>query len=268
MFSNELHIAKETAKIAGKFLIDELVNVKNVNIEVKAVNDFVTKIDKQTEDLIIESLKKSFPDYGIMAEENYADKTIPDNLYWVIDPLDGTTNYIHNFPSFCVSIGLCQNKEPLMGVIFDPTRNELFFAQKDKGAFLNDKPVNVSSTVNMEGSLIGTGFPFRNFPIIDNYLTCFAEILKKCQGIRRPGAAAIDLAYVACGRLDGFWEHGLQPWDCAAGAVIIKEAGGKVTDFKGGDDYIFSRTFIASNGIIHDEIQDIVSSSMPLKYPY
>jgi len=268
MFSNELSIAKKIAQKAGNFLIDQRKKNKSITVEVKAINDFVTKIDKQAEDLIVESLKKTFPDYGIMAEENYSDKTIPDSLYWVIDPLDGTTNYIHNFPSYCVSIGLCENKKPVMGVIYDPTRDEMFSAQKDKGAFLNRIPINVSLIKNMKGSLIGTGFPFRNFPIIDNYLDCFSSILKKCQGIRRPGAAAIDLAYVACGRLDGFWEHGLQPWDCAAGSIIIKEAGGKVTDFQGGDDYLFSRTLIASNTLVHSEIQDIVSSSMPIKYPY
>ena len=268
MFSNELSITKKIAQKTGKFLIDQRKNEKNIAVEIKASNDFVTKIDKQAEELIITSLKKDFPDYGIMAEENHSDKTIPDNLYWVIDPLDGTTNYIHSFPSYCVSIGLCENKKPLMGVIYDPTRDELFSAQQGQGAFLNDNPIHVSSAKNMEESLIGTGFPFRNFPIIDNYLSCFSKILKKCQGIRRPGAAAIDLAYVACGRLDAFWEHGLQPWDCAAGSIIIKEAGGKVTDFQGGNDYLFSRTLIASNTTVHNEILDIVNASMPLKYPY
>ncbi|MCD6459215.1 inositol monophosphatase [bacterium] len=268
MFSNKLNIVIKIAKQAGAFLIDRLNSGKKISIEIKAVNDFVTEVDKQAESLIVSLLKKSFPDYGIMAEENYSDKTIPPNLYWVIDPLDGTTNYIHGFPSFCVSIGLCENKTPLMGVIYDPTRDELFCAQTGKGAFLNGSPITVSETKNMQGALIGTGFPFRNFAIMEKYLDCFSSVLKRCQGIRRPGSAAIDLAYVACGRLDAFWEHGLHPWDCAAGSIIIKEAGGTVTDFTGGKDYLFSRTFIASNTIIHNEIQEIVISSMPLKYPF
>lgn len=266
MYLRALKTAVEAAQKAGSFLIEKVST--EVTIETKALNDFVTNVDKESESLIISLLQEDFPEFGILAEEQGAKPHFDKTPYWVIDPLDGTTNFIHRFPIFAVSIGLCVGKQPVLGAVYDPNRKELFTAIQGEGAFLNGQRINVSTAHLLQHSLIGTGFPFRNIAIIDQYQKCFAEILKRTHGIRRAGVASLDLCYLACGRLDGFWEHGLQPWDAAAGTIIIQEAGGKVTDFLNRDEFLFGRTMTASNGIIHEELQKIVSSTMPLQYPY
>lgn len=267
MFDRELKTAIASAKEAGHFLLHKFASESTLTIDTKAINDFVTDVDRESEKMIVSRLTEEFPEYGIMAEETDVTLEHSDAPYWIIDPLDGTTNFIHSYPMFCVCIALYRNNDPLVGVVYDPVRDELFSASSGGGAYVNDTPISVSRRLKMKDSLIGTGFPFRNFPIIDKYYECFSQILRNCRGIRRAGAAGIDLAYVACARLDGFWEHGLQPWDLAAGALLILEAGGRLTDFLGGADYLFGRTCIASNSRIHDELFKIVSATMPHSYP-
>lgn len=267
MYDEILKSAIFAAKTAGYLIEDAAQKKTDLHIEAKAKNDFVTAIDKESENCIKNILRERHPDFEFMAEETSEGKHIPDTPYWVIDPIDGTTNYIHRFPAYCVSIALCEQTRPMVGVIYDPTRNELFHAVRGQGAYLNDVPISVSGCTHLSDGLIATGFPFRNYRIMKKYLRCFEEILRACQGIRRPGAAAIDLAYVACGRLDGFWEHGLHPWDAAAGVVIIEEAGGKVTDFTGNDTYLFGRTLVTANKTIHSQLQSIVHQFMPTVYP-
>lgn len=265
MKKEALKIAVLAAKQAGEYLQEMSRTVLQINT--KAVNDFVTNVDRESENIIVSTLRKHFPLFGVLAEESVQEKITDDTPYWIIDPLDGTTNYVHRFPIYCVSIALYWKEEPLVGVVYDPNRNHLFTAIKGGGAYLNDSPVKVSDCTRLQDSLIGTGFPFRNFEIIEQYTQCFSAILRNSHGIRRPGVAAIDLAYVAWGRLDGFWEHGLQPWDAAAGALLIEEAGGSLTDFTGGNKYLFGRTLVASNGRIHPELFEIVSRTMPHTYP-
>jgi myo-inositol-1(or 4)-monophosphatase len=267
MLHKELDSAVRAARKAGVVLLSGLNDKSSLNIDKKALNDFVTNIDTESERVIVSELKKDFPQYAILAEEGTNASQISDTHYWIIDPLDGTTNYMHHFPMFCVSIGLYHNEDALAGVVFDPLRNELFTAVKNNGAYLNGHKISVSPCKRMKDSLIGTGFPFRNFQIIDHYNRCFSRVLQNCQGIRRAGAATIDLAYVACGRLDAFWEHGLQPWDLAAAVLMITEAGGRVTDFTGNSNFLYGRTLVASNKHIHNELQEIVFQTMPLSYP-
>ncbi len=265
MKKKALKTAIKAAKTAGRFLLDKIDS--DLSIEKKAQNDFVTDIDKESEKIVLAILNDEFPDFGVLSEEMPPDKVCDSNPYWIIDPIDGTTNYIHKFPMFCVSIGLAVKGILSVGVVYDPSHDELFYAIVGEGAYLNGRPIHVSRNKKLSDSIIGTGFPFRNFSIMDRYFDCFEQILRTTQGVRRPGSAAIDLAYVACGRLDGFWEHGLHPWDLAASAVIIKEAGGEISDFKGGDNYLYGRTLIASNGKIHSQLLNIVSKTMPHKYP-
>ncbi len=263
MFDDLLKSAILAAKTAGMLIEDSSRRHISLNIETKAENDFVTDVDKASEACIKTILKENHPDYAIMAEESSSGKNIPEGKYWVIDPLDGTTNFIHGFPPYCVSIALCEGEEPFLGVIYDPTRNELFHAVKGQGAYLNDSPIKVSACQNLNDGLIATGFFFRNKDVMDQCVNCFKEVRLNCQGIRRAGAAAMDLAYVACGRLDGYWEQGLHPWDAAAGAVIVKEAGGSVTNFHGADTYLYDRTIVATNTNIHKELQSIVTRFLP-----
>ncbi|MDX9702504.1 MAG: inositol monophosphatase family protein [Candidatus Auribacterota bacterium] len=266
MYDELLQSAILAAKTAGKMIKDASRNKISLDIETKAKNDFVTNVDKASEACIKKILIERHPDYAVMAEESSSAKTIPPDRYWVIDPLDGTTNYIHGFPPYCVSIGLCEGIVPILGVIYDPTRDELFHAAKGQGAYLNGKPIKVSGCENLSDGLIATGFLFRDMDVMEQCLNCFKEVLQKCQGVRRPGAAAIDLAYVACGRLDGFWEQGLYPWDASAGSVIVMEAGGTVTNFHGGESYLFDRTIVATNSKIHFELQSIVQRFMPATF--
>ena len=263
MFDDLLKSAILAAKTAGDLIEDASRRHISLNIETKAENDFVTDVDKASEACITKSLQENHPDYAIMAEESSSGKNMPDGKYWVIDPLDGTTNFIHGFPPYCVSIALCEGGESLLGVVYDPTRKELFRAVRGHGAYLNDSPIKVSMCPKLNGGLIATGFFFRNKDIMDQCVNCFKEVRLNCQGIRRAGSAAMDLAYVACGRLDGYWEQGLHPWDAAAGAVIVKEAGGTVTNFHGADSYLYDRTILASNTKIHNELQSIVKRFLP-----
>jgi myo-inositol-1(or 4)-monophosphatase len=223
-------------------------------IEYKGTVNLVTEYDRRAEAIIIEALRERFPTHHIYSEEQ-GDLGPGDSPYtWLIDPLDGTTNFAHGFPPFSVSIGLMHLGEALIGVVFDPTRDDLFTAGIGHGARLNGAPIHVSTISTLDRALLGTGFAYDRQTATDNNIDNVARLIRLCQGIRRAGSAALDLAYVACGRLDGFWEMGLHPWDVAAGTLIVREAGGRVTDFEGGDDHQSGRRILASNGRIHDEL--------------
>ena len=229
-----LNIAIRAARAAGAVISRASMDVDKVQVESKGVNDFVTEVDKHAEAVIIDTLLAAYPGHGILAEESGRELGSKDSEFvWIIDPLDGTTNFIHGFPQYAVSIGLLHKGVPSQAVVYDPTRDELFTASKGAGAFLNNRRIRVTRRDKLADCLIGTGFPFRDLEGVDEYLEMFALMTRSCAGLRRPGAAALDLAYVACGRLDGFFERGLKPWDMAAGMLLITEAGGLVGNYAG-----------------------------------
>ncbi|TES92855.1 MAG: inositol monophosphatase [Candidatus Cloacimonadota bacterium] len=238
-------------------LLSNLGKLTHLDIDTKAKNDFVTKVDKESEECIVRILKEKTPDFDILTEETTPGE-MKGEYKWIIDPLDGTTNYIHSFPFFAISIALEEKGNIVLGLVYDPLRKELFFAEKGEGAFLNDKKISVSKRSKLGECFLATGFPFRAHSYIDGYLKIFKEMFLKSSGVRRAGSAVLDLAYTACGRLDGFWEMKLSPWDVAAGSLIIKEAGGKVSDWEGGEGYIFTGNIVGSNGHIHTEMLAII----------
>jgi myo-inositol-1(or 4)-monophosphatase len=245
-----LDTAVEAAQQAGAFILANRGSLSASDIDRKQAFDFVTRIDRKSENIILDILSSRFPDHSFLAEESRHD-IATDGYRWIIDPLDGTTNYIHGFPVTAVSIALQRGEELVAGVVLDPFRDELFTAIKNEGAFLNGHNIHVSATDKMGGALIGTGFPFKQKHLIDHYLRLFKNVLVEVSDLRRPGAASIDLSYIACGRFDGFFEIGLMPWDCAAGAVIIKEAGGVITNFGGGDEILTRGNIVAGNPHMH-----------------
>ena len=240
-----LNIAVRAAHAAGDYISRQVNNIPNLEIESKSKNDFVTLVDRRAEERIIETLLKAFPTHSIMAEESGSFGE--SEFQWIIDPLDGTTNFLHGFPHFAVSIALAINGKLQHGVIYDPMKQELFAASKGDGATLNNRRIRVTSKVSTEGALLGTGFPFRAKHHFPAYKKMFNTFFDSASDLRRAGSAALDLAYVASGRLDGFWEIGLQPWDMAAGALIIREAGGIVGDFGGNENYLESGNIVTAN---------------------
>jgi myo-inositol-1(or 4)-monophosphatase len=254
-----LKIAKQAALAAKPVLIDNFGKIKKSDIVEKRLNDFLTFVDEQAEKKIIATIKDKFPSHTILAEESGRDKNDSD-FQWIIDPLDGTKNYISGVPVFAVSIALSIKNEIVAGVIYDPMRDDMYHAIKDQGAFINDIAIHVSSQQNIENCLVATGFPFKRKGYIKPYLSCFEEIFNNISGMRRMGAAALDLAYVASGRFEAFWELGLSPWDIAAGLLIVKEAGGQVSDFWGKTDYLPNDYFIATNGHIHQKMLSIIKN--------
>jgi len=249
-------IAVKAARHAGELLMKSFGKLTHEQIETKKKFDFVTEVDKASEQLVIDLIKSHFPDHKFYAEETRRDES--GGYRWIIDPLDGTTNYIHGMPVFSVSIGLEHDSDVILGVVYDPTRDELFYAEKGKGAFLNDIPIHVSKIAKPEFALLATGYPFRLKDYIDLYQESFKQLFSKVSGVRRAGSAAIDLCYIACGRYDGFWELGLNAWDIAASYVILREAGGTITDFGGTDDVMKTGNTIASNTLLHDVILETV----------
>ncbi|HYC38636.1 MAG TPA: inositol monophosphatase family protein [Usitatibacter sp.] len=242
-----LNTAVKAARKAGSIITRASFDIDKLTVRRKQQNDFVSEVDNAAEDAIISVLKDAYPDHGFLGEEGgYRDKDA--EYLWVIDPLDGTTNFLHGFPQYCVSIGLLHKGTLSQAVVFDPNRNELFTATKGAGAYLNDRRIRVSRTDKMEDALLGTGFPFREIVNVDDYLRMLRNAMKTCSGVRRPGAAALDLAWVACGRIDGFWEIGLSPWDMAAGALLVREAGGLVGDLAGEDKFLDTGRIVAANG--------------------
>lgn len=251
--------AISAATKAGKLLKDRLG--KRLKIEFKGSVDLVTEMDRLAEDLIITEITRDFPQHGILTEER-AEKKSPSESRWIIDPLDGTTNYAHGFPWFCVSIAYEVSGEVLLGVVYDPMLDELFVAEKGKGALLNGSPIKVSDTPSLDKSLLATGFPYDVRTSSVNNLDHFANFAVRAQAIRRAGSAALDLSHVACGRFDGFWEMKLKPWDVAAAALIVKEAGGAMSDFSGKPFSIYGSEYLASNGLIHREMLEVLMKAL------
>ena len=240
-----LNIAVRAAHAAGDYISRQVNNIPNLEIESKSKNDFVTLVDRRAEERIIETLLKAFPTHSIMAEESGSFGE--SEFQWIIDPLDGTTNFLHGFPHFAVSIALAIDGKLQHGVIYDPMKQELFAASRGDGATLNNRRIRVTSRFSSEGALLGTGFPFRAKHHLPVFQQMFNTFFDSASDIRRAGSAALDLAYVAAGRLDGFWEIGLKPWDMAAGALIIREAGGLVGDFGGNENYLESGNIVTAN---------------------
>jgi len=256
-----LNIAVRAARSAGNVIIRNLGKLDTLAIHTKDRNDFVTEVDRQAEQEIIFILRKAFPGHGILAEESGVQEG--DEYQWIIDPLDGTTNFLHGFPQFAVSIALRHKGRMDQAVIYDPLRQELFTASRGAGATLNDRRIRVTKRNTLEGSLLGTGFPFKSQQHLDTYLDMFRALFPQVAGIRRAGSAALDLAYVASGRLDGFWEIGLSIWDMAAGVLLIQESGGLSSDFSGGDSHLESGNIVAGNPKLFAEILKTIRPFVP-----
>ncbi len=241
-----LTIAKRAALSASRILLRHFDNLERLSVTAKQRNDFVSEADVQAEQEIIQTLRKTYPNHGILAEES-GEQHGHDDYQWVIDPLDGTTNFLHGIPHFAISIGFRHKNRLEAGLVYDPIRQEMFTASRGAGAQMNDRRMRVSNIPQMENALLGTGFPFRHPQHQPAYLNFFGSLFGKCVEVRRAGAASLDLAYVASGRLDGYWEVGLKEWDIAAGALLVQEAGGLVSDFVGGNDFMKSGNIVAGN---------------------
>ena len=254
-----LNTAVKAARKAAAIINRASLDLDLIRVTAKGRSDFVTEVDRAAEAAIISTLSTAYPQHTFLAEESGASHPETDAEYrWIIDPLDGTTNFIHGFPQYAVSIGLEHRGQMTQAVIFDPTRNELFTASRGRGAFLNDRRMRVSRRAKLSEALIGTGFPFRQLEHLDEYVRMFKRITEETAGIRRPGAAALDLAYVAAGRLDGFWEFGLSPWDMAAGSLLIVEAGGLVSNFEGTDDFLHGGDIVCGTPKVFDQLLALV----------
>ena len=232
----------------------------------KGAVDIVTETDREVEALVVSHLQRAFPDHLVVAEESSTGVALrppPADVHvWYVDPLDGTTNFAHAYPHFAVSVALARGAELVFGIVHDPIRDETFVAERGNGARLNDDPITVSSTPDLESALLATGFPYDRRTHLDFYLGFAADFIKRAQGVRRNGSAALDLCYVACGRLDGFWEWKLRPWDTAAGALIVREARGAVSDFRGGAFDLFGEQTLASNGLLHADMTGILTARL------
>ena len=255
-----LNIAIKAARAAGAIINRASLDVERLTVSAKSHNDFVTEVDQAAEEIIIDTILAAYPSHGILAEESGQSRGNKNSEFvWIIDPLDGTTNFIHGFPVYAVSIALAWRGQVQQAVVYDPSRNDLFYASRGKGAYMNDRRLRVSKRTRMLDSLIGTGFPFRKGDNFQRYLKMFEEVMVQCAGVRRPGAAALDLCYVAAGFYDGFFETGLSPWDIAAGSLMITEAGGLVGNFTGEADFLFQREVVAGNPRIYGQLVQILS---------
>lgn len=241
------------AREAGGFIRKERQVFDLAKVEHKGLNDMVSYVDKQAEQIIVDQLSKVLPEAGFITEEGTS--TVKGEVYnWIIDPLDGTTNFIHDLPFYSVSIGLQKNEEIVLGVVYEITRSECFYALKGQGAYCNETPIRVSSAENLSASLIATGFPYDTGGLTEVYLAILKSLTDSSHGFRRLGSAALDLCYVASGRVDGYFQHNLKPYDVAGGLIIVQEAGGMISDFQGGDNYLFGGEMVATNGSIHPEL--------------
>ena len=250
-----LNVAIKAARAAGAIINRAALDVESVRISAKQTNDFVTEIDQAAEAIIIETLLTAYPGHGILAEESGSEHGARDSEFvWIIDPLDGTTNFIHGFPVYCVSIALAVRGKVEQAVVYDPTRNDLFCATKGRGAYLNDRRIRVAKRNQLKDCLISTGFPYRPGDRLKSYLNMLGEVMSQCAGVRRPGAAALDLAYVAAGYADGFFETGLKVWDVAAGSLLVTEAGGLVGNFTGDADFMEQSECVAGNPRIYAQL--------------
>lgn len=256
-------VCEETVKIAretGQF-VKQSRQENRPDVETKGRNDFVTEIDKTSEEKLVKALGELVPEAGFIAEENTSNKE--GNTYnWIIDPIDGTTNFIHGLYPYAISIALQENQEMVLGVVYEIGMDECFYAWKGGPALLNGTEIKVSETSAVADSLIATGFPYTNYSRINNFMETLDFFMKNSHGLRRLGSAAADLAYVACGRFDAFYEYSLKPWDVAAGAFIIQQAGGKVSDFKGGNNYLHGGEIVTANGAMFQEMKDVIKKIM------
>ena len=250
-----LNVAIKAARAAGAIINRAALDVESVRISTKHINDFVTDIDQKAEAAIIETLLTAYPSHGILAEESGSEHGVQgSDFVWIIDPLDGTTNFIHGFPIYCVSIALAVNGKVEQAVVYDPTRNDIFLATKGRGAYMNDRRIRVAKRTRLQECLISTGFPYRPGDKLKSYLNMLGEVMSQCAGVRRPGAAALDLAYVAAGFSDGFFETGLQPWDVAAGSLLVTEAGGLIGNFTGESEFLHENECVAANPRIYGQL--------------
>jgi myo-inositol-1(or 4)-monophosphatase len=254
-----INVATKAARAAGNIINRAALDVESVRVSQKQVNDFVTEVDQASEAAIIETLLTAYPGHGILAEESGQEHGAKDSEYvWIIDPLDGTTNFIHGLPVYCVSIALAVKGKIEQAVIYDPSRNDLFTATKGRGAFMNDRRIRVSKRTRMQECLISTGFPFRPGDDFKAYMGMLGEVMPRCAGLRRPGAAALDLAYVAAGFTDCFFEAGLHPWDMAAGSLLVTEAGGLVGNFTGEANFLDQKECLAGNPKIYGQMVNLI----------
>jgi len=259
-----LNTAVKAARKAGAIINRASLDVDLLKVSTKGHADFVTEVDKAAEQAIIDTLSQAYPDHGFLAEESGASRPVGAADYtWIIDPLDGTTNFIHGFPQYAVSIACQHGGQITQAVVYDPSRNDLFTATRGRGAFLNDRRLRVSKRSQLKDALLATGFPFRKLDRLDEYLVLFKRLTACTAGIRRPGAAALDLAYVAAGRFDGFWEYGLAPWDMAAGSLLVLEAGGMICDDQGTPDYLASGNVVCGTPKIFEPLLRIVRGLDP-----
>ncbi len=260
IYETALRVGGVAAREAGAYILSESGSVSSEDIADKGTHDLVSRVDHEAQRLITARIAEAFPKHHILAEEGDGKVHVPEKGYtWIIDPLDGTTNFLHGVPPWSVSIGLAYQGQPQMGIVFDVTRNELFTAAEGMGAFVNGQPCTVSRSSHLNDSLLTTGFPYRDFDHVEAYLSALGHFMKETRGVRRPGCASIDLAWVAAGRFDGFFESGLHPWDVAAGMVLVREAGGRLSNYEGEDDLTpLGGQIIASNGLIHDHIVHIL----------
>jgi len=261
-----LNIAIRAARGAGNVIVRSLDRLDRVDVAEKSQNDYVTEVDRQAEHEIIRTIQKAYPAHAILAEESGAQtgrRGGNDEYRWVIDPLDGTTNYLHGFPQFAVSIALMHRGRLESAVVYDPLRDEMFTADRGGGALLNDRRLRVTDQKGLKGALLGTGIPFRDQRYMDAYLGMLKALTQETAGIRRPGSAALDFAYVAAGRLDGFWELGLSVWDFAAGALLVEEAGGVVSDIGGGNRHLETGNVICSNVRLHQQMVNSIRPHLP-----
>ena len=255
-----LNIAVRAARSAGSIINRAALDLDVLKVASKGTNDFVTEVDQAAEEAIISTLLEAYPGHAILAEESGRQRGSKHSDYlWIIDPLDGTTNFIHGFPVYAVSIALAFRGKVEQAVVYDPTRNDLFYASKGKGAYLNDRRLRVSKRTRMSDALIGTGFPFRKGDNFKRYLKIFEEVMQQCAGMRRPGAAALDLAYVAAGFTEAFFETGLSPWDVAAGSLLVTEAGGLVGNFTGEADFLYQREVVAATPRIYGQLVQMLT---------
>ncbi len=250
-----LNVAIKAARAAGAIINRAALDVEAVRVSVKQTNDFVTEVDQSAEAIIIENLLTAYPGHGILAEESGSEHGAKDSEFvWIIDPLDGTTNFIHGFPFYCVSIALAVRGKIEQAVVYDPTRNDIYSASKGRGAYVNDRRLRVGKRTRLQECLISTGFPYRPGDKLKPYLNMLGEVMSQCAGVRRPGAAALDLAYVAAGLTDGFFESGLQPWDVAAGSLLVTEAGGLVGNYSGESEFLHLGECLAANPRIYGQM--------------
>ncbi len=257
--SQLLDQTRKIAEEAGTFIEKERLHFSMDRVEHKGFNDLVSYVDKEAEKQLVTQLQAIFPEAGFITEEG-TNTTRGETYNWVIDPLDGTTNFIHGLPVFAVSIGFMEQDEVVLGVVYEVNRKESFYAYKGGGAFCNGVVLKVSGAPTLSASLISTGFPYYQFDLIDRYLNIMKSLMQKTHGLRRLGSAAVDLCYVAAGRSEGYFEYNLNSYDVAAGVILVQEAGGKVTDFEGGKDYIFGRHVVATNQSIHEELMGVIAA--------